>query len=301
MCVHLITMSYQIELRHLKYFKAVAEELNYHKAAEKLFISQPGLSRQINQMEELLNTKLFERSKRKVALTNAGSYLLEEVDGILIKLESTYKQLALVDKGESGELRIGLLGSAMQQVVPEFLLKLTDRFPSVHASVDEMSNGAQIEGIKQGKLDIGFVRLAKVPKPLKMQSVVQDTFSLVLPANHPLNTKSFKNIKQLENEHFILFSSDYSPIYYDKIMSIFEDQGFSPQISHKSVHALTIFKLVECGLGVAIIPTSLQEGFDLGIKFIEMKEIRQRTTLSAVWSEENRNPILRNALDLIFS
>ncbi|MEQ9403539.1 MAG: LysR family transcriptional regulator [Cyclobacteriaceae bacterium] len=294
-------MGYQLELRHFKYFKAVAEELNFRKAAERLFISQPGLSRQISQMEEILKARLFERTKRKVELTASGAFLLTEVNELMNRLGTVESQIQLIEKGESGELKIGLLGSAMQKVVPEFLLKLTSRFPNVHASVDEMNNGAQIEGIQRGKLDIGFVRVAKVPKPLKIRPVVNDTFSLVLPQNHWLTAAEFKNIKQLAEEDFILFSSDYSPLYYEKIMSIFEDQGFMPKISHKSVHALTIFKLVECGLGIAIIPTTLKEGFDLKIKFIEMTGIPQQTTLSAVWSEENRNPILRNALDLIFS
>ncbi|MEP1095562.1 MAG: LysR substrate-binding domain-containing protein [Cyclobacteriaceae bacterium] len=294
-------MSYQLELRHFKYFKAVAEELNFRNAAKRLFISQPGLSRQIRQMEEILNSKLFERTKRKVSLTASGTFLLTEVNAILNRLDSASRQLELIEKGESGELRIGLLGSAMQKVVPEFLLKLTSQFPNVHASVDEMSNGAQIDGVSRGTLDIGFVRVAYVPEPLNIRPVIDDTFSLVLPEGHWLTQSNFENIKQLADEDFILFSSDYSPLYYDKIMSIFEDQNFVPKISHKSVHALTIFKLVECGLGIAIIPTTLQDGFDLKIKFIEMKNIIQQTTLSAIWSEDNRNPILRNAIELIFS
>ena len=294
-------MSYQLELRHFKYFKAVAEELNFRNAANRLFISQPGLSRQIGQMEEILNTKLFERTKRKVTLTNSGTFLLKEVNGILSRLDTAKRQVELIEKGESGELRIGLLGSAMQKVVPEFLLKLTDRFPDVHASVDEMSNGAQIDGVLNGNLDIGFVRVAQVPESLKIKPVTSDSFSLVLPENHWLTQSNFKNIEQLADEDFILFSQDYSPLYYKVIMSIFEDQGFTPKISHKSVHALTIFKLVECGLGIAVIPTTLKDGFNLNIKFIEMRNITQRTTLSAIWSKENRNPILRNAIDLIFS
>ncbi len=294
-------MSYQLELRHFKYFKAVAEELNFRNAANRLYISQPGLSRQIGQMEEILNAKLFERTKRKVSLTASGAFLLKEVNVILNRLDTARRQVELIEKGESGELKIGLLGSAMQKVVPEFLLKLTDRFPDIHASVDEMNNGAQIEGVLRGSLDIGFVRVARVPEPLKIKPVVNDTFSLVLPEDHWLTSSKFKNIKQLVDEDFILFSHDYSPLYYNKIMSIFEDQGFAPRISHKSVHALTIFKLVECGLGIAIIPTTLQDGFDLKIKFIEMKGIAQQTTLSAIWNDENRNPILRNAIDLIFS
>ncbi|MEL7148871.1 MAG: LysR substrate-binding domain-containing protein [Bacteroidota bacterium] len=127
----------------------------------------------------------------------------------------------------------------------------------------------------------------------------QDTFSLVLPATHPLTTTHFETIAQLSQERFILFDSDYSPTYYDKIMSICEDQGFTPNITHKSVHALTIFKLVEMGLGVSIVPTSLKYGYDLKVRFIELKDIRQSASLSLVWKSSNRSPVLQKVLDLL--
>lgn len=293
-------MSYQLELRHFKYFVSVAEELNFKKASERLFISQPGLSRQIKQMEEILGSQLFERTKRNVQLTASGRYLLAESKTVFSQLKRIERQIALIDKGEAGELRIGFLGSAMQEIVPQFLLKLNSEFPAISTTLDEMNNQAQIEAVKNGGLDIGFVRVASVPKPLKLRAVIEDTFSLVLPVAHQLNRKNFVNIEQLKNENFILFSSDYSPLYYDKIMSIFRDQGYIPKISHKSVHALTIFKLVESGLGIAIIPTSLSQGFSLDVKFIELNMIPQRTILSAIWNEENRNPIIQNATALIF-
>jgi len=292
-------MGYQLELRHFKYFKAVAEELNYRRAAERLFISQPGLSRQIKQMEEIIGASLFQRTRQKVEMTPAGSYLKNEIDFILNHLELTIQQVAMIDQGSSGEIRIGFLGSAIQKVLPDFLVNMNAQYPDIHTSLQEMSNQAQIEAIEKDKLDLGFVRIARVPNGIKLQAVHNDSFSVALPKNHPITEKSFRNVGQLSEESFILFSSDYSPLYFDNIMSICEDQGFRPKISHKSVHAHTIFKLVENGLGVAIIPTTLKHGFDLEIKFIEMKNIPQRTTLSAAWKEGNRNPAMRNALGIL--
>lgn len=292
-------MSYQLELRHFKYFKAVAEELHYRKAAEKLFISQPGLSRQIKQMEEILEAQLFIRSKKKVSLTAAGHYLKDEVQFILNHLELTKKQLQLINQGSSGELRIGFLGSAMQQVVPHLLVQLRDAFPSIKTSLEELSNHAQVNAILRDKLDLGFVRLARVPKELEIQPVFEDTFSVVIPHDHVLNQKKFKSMKQLKAEQFILFSQDYSPLYFDKVMSICEDAGFTPKVSHKSVHAQTIFTLVENKLGIAIIPTSLQYGFDMNVKFIELKKIKQQAILSLIWKKDNRNPVLKHGISLL--
>ncbi|MEM9647284.1 MAG: LysR family transcriptional regulator [Bacteroidota bacterium] len=292
-------MDYQIELRHFVYFLAVAEELHFRKAAEKLFISQPGLSTQIKQMEELLGTQLFVRDKKKVRLTSAGEFLKNEVKFILNHLEQTKKQLKLIDQGRMGEVRIGFLGSAMQNVVPNLLLDLKQEFPLIHTSLEELSNRAQIRDILHDQLDLGFVRLSRVPKGLKLRPVYEDTFSLVLPEDHPLDAHAFKNIRQVSEDDFILFSQDYSPLYYDTVISICEDGGFSPKVSHKSVHAQTIFKLVENKLGIAIVPTALQDGFQMKVKFIELKRIKQRAVLSMVWKEDNRNPALKNCMDLL--
>ena len=290
-------MSYQIELRHFSYFLAVAEELHYRKAAEKLFISQPGLSTQIKQMESILEVKLFNRDKKRVSLTPAGVFLKGEVEFMMNRLSQTKRHLKVIDKGYLGEIRIGYLGSAMQKVIPSLLLKLKDTSPEVHTSLEELSNHAQLSALVKDKLDIGFVRLASVPNGLKIKPVFSDTFSLVLPIDFPIDEHNFKGIHQLADSEFILFSRDYSSSYYDTIISICEDAGFSPKVSHKSVQALTIFKLVENKLGISIVPTSLQYGFKMKVKFIELKEIRQRAILSVAWKSDNRNPVLQRCLD----
>ena len=293
-------MNYQIELRHFVYFLAVAEELHYRKAAEKLFISQPGLSIQIKQMERILDTKLFNRDKKKVSLTAAGQFLKGEVEFILNHLEQTKKQLGLIGKGYLGELRIGFLGSAMQNVVPDLLLRLKDNFPDVHTSLEELSNHAQVAALQKDSLDLAFVRLARVPKELQIKPVFKDTFSLVVPADFHIDETTFKGMHQLAANDFILFSKEYSSLYYDTIMSICEDAGFTPKVSHKSVHALTIFKLVENGLGIAIVPTTLQYGFKMNVKFIELKKIKQKAVLSVAWKTDNRNPVLAQCLSSLF-
>lgn len=292
-------MGYQIDLRHLKYFQVLAEELKFRVAAEKLFISQPGLTRQIRQMEEILKVSLFDRTKRKVELTEAGKYLKGEVDFIFNHLETVKTRLESIQQGREAELRIGFLGSAAQKILPELLLKLNKDYPGVQTSLEELSNKMQLELVEKGKLDLGFVRLPRVPESMGKQLVLTDSFSVVLPGAYPLDEVDFHNIAQLSNEPFIFFSSEDSPIYFELIMSICEDQGFRPKVFHKSVHALTIFKLVEEGLGVAIVPSSLKYGYDLDVKFFEIKGIRQQSELSVIWKKTNRNPVLKSAIALL--
>jgi DNA-binding transcriptional LysR family regulator len=292
-------MSYNIEIRHLRYFSALAEELHFRKAAEKLYITQPGLSRQIKILEEQLGVQLLKRNKKSVSLTRAGNYLKTETDYILNHILHVSAQVKAIGDGHKGEIRIGFVGSAMQKVIPELLLKLDDEYPGVSASLEELSNQSQINQLMNDKLDIGFVRLRRTPNEIQSIAVNRETFSLVLPQNHHLDKNNFNNLGQLKDEHFILFSRIYSPDYFSTVMSLFDDQSFVPTISHKSVHANTIYKLVENNLGIAIVPTSLSKGFDLKIKFIELDKIPQRTTLYLCYKKNNRNPAMKNFLSLV--
>ena len=291
-------MSYNIEMRHLRYFHALAEELHFGKAAARLFISQPALSKQIKILESTIGVALLYRSNKSVSLTRAGQYLKEKSGSLITQLDHAVSQIHSIDKGLEGMLKIGFLGSAMQNVLPIQLKTMSELYPGIAISLDEMSNNKQIEGLKTRQIDIAYVRKSVVPKEIEIVPVYSETFSLVLPENHFINEDNFTDVSQLKNEKFILFERSYSEEYYDAVMSIFADQGFIPGITHRSVHATTIFRLVENGIGVSIVPTSLSAGYKLKVRFIKLNEIRQRTTLYLAWNLENDNPALRNYLHI---
>lgn len=292
-------MGYQIDFRHLKYFLAVAEDLHFRKAAERLFISQPGLSRQIKQMEDDLEIQLFVRHNRKVVLTTAGEYLKNEVTQNLQNLERIISHAKLIQEGKNGALKFGYVGSAMQNIIPNILVNFKKEHPNVKFGLQEMDNKKQITSLLSQNIDIGFVRLDRVPRGIAMQPILKESFCLVLPKNHSINATNFENLNQLKEESFILFDPSYSPSYYEKVMQIFDDSGFSPIISHNTIHAASIYKLVENNFGLSIVPKSLQNGYNLDVQFIELTEISQRTTLSIVWNKNNRNPILTSLLKQI--
>ncbi|MCO6500423.1 MAG: LysR family transcriptional regulator [Vicingus serpentipes] len=295
----MIPSNYQLEFRHLRYFLAVAEKLHYRKAADSLYISQPGLSRQIKQLEDNLNIQLFKRHNRKVELTTAGQYLQKEITLLFKELGNKIHQAKLLEKGIVGNLRFGYVGSAMQEVIPQLLLKIESKYPNLIFDLKEMNNPKQIESLLNEDIDVGFVRMDKVPKGLSIKPILEETFSLVLPKNHKINEGNFTNLKQLKNERFILFDATYSQSYYEKMMQLFDDSGFTPITSHNTVHASSIYSLVENNLGVSIVPTSLKKGYDKNVKFIELKNIKQKTTLSIVWNSKNKTPVLENVLKLI--
>ena len=292
-------MSNQTEFRHYKYFLALAKDLHFRKAAESLYISQPGLSRQIKQMESELGISLFERHNRKVELTKAGLYLQKELTSNFKRLDDIVNHAKLLNDGIDGNLKMGYVGSAMQQVIPDLLLEFKKIYPNVLFNLNEMDNEKQIQALLRQEIDLGFIRMERVPRGLSIQSVFEDTFSLVLPKNHKLNLSNFTDLSQLKDESFILFDASYSESYHEKVMQIFDDCDFTPLISHYTVNASSIFRLVENNFGISIVPTSLKLGYDMGIKFIELKKIPQRTTLRTVWNSINTNPVLGNFLNVI--
>lgn len=292
-------MDYQIELRHFHYFKVLAEELHFRKAAEKLFISQPGLTRQIKQMEDIYGILLLERGKRHVRLTQAGEFLKKEVDLILQQVKQTQGQLQKMAEGKMTELKIGFIGTTVQIILPQLLVTLKQEHPLIDISLEELSNENQLRKIQNNEIDFGFVRMESVPPDIHLKTIYTEHFSLVVPKNLMPKGRQ-KSILQLYKDHpFILFAKEYSGSYYELVMGIFRDAGFMPHIALRTVNALSIFQMVEQGLGVAIVPSSLKIGYDTDVNFIELKDIPQRTRLSIIWNSNNRNPGIPIVLDML--
>ena len=295
----LITMSYQIEFRHMRYFLAVAEHLHFRKASERLYISQPGLSKQIKELEDNLGIQLFERHNRKVKLTGTGAYLQSEFTRILKTIDHTLGHAKLLQEGKEGHLKFAYVGSAMQEIIPELLLRFRKQHPNVLFSLKEMDNQKQIDRLLSQDIDIGFARLERVPRGLEIKPLLEESFCLVLPKDHPVNEENFKELSQFKNESFIMFDSKHNPTYSERIMQIFDASGFTPLVSHNTIHSASIYKLVENNFGVSIVPKSLQINHNRNIKFIELENITQKTVLSAIWNTKNRNPSLEKLLSLI--
>jgi DNA-binding transcriptional LysR family regulator len=239
---------------------------------------------------------LFERHNRKVVLTKVGAYLKEEFTLQLKSLSQTLDTAKLLQDGKKGALKIGYVGSAMQNVIPNLLLKFEKNNPNILFNLKEIDNNKQIEDLLSFSLDIGFVRLERIPRTLASKVILKENFCLVLPKNHFINKENFKSIVQFKEESFILFDAKYSASYYEKVMQIFDDGGFAPLISHNTIHSSSIFKLVENNFGISIVPKSLAHKKGYKIKFIELDMISQKTILSLVWNTTNNNPILKEIL-----
>ena len=295
----MISIANQLELRHLNYFKVLAQELHYRKASELLFISQSALSQQIKHLEEILKVSLFERTNRKVMLSDAGALFYKDVLQVLTKVEMAATNIKLYTAGNTGQIGIGFVASAMASVLPALLKQFNADCPNIRFRLDELNNAEQLVALQNETLDLGFMRSNHLPDGFSSKRVHTETFSLVLPKEHPITEAGFRNIGQFRDENFILFPNEQSQLYYQQIINLCADQGFAPKVAHRSIHAPTIFRLVENGMGLSVIPTSLTSTENPHIRFIELKNIPQQTALYAVWKKGNSNPALPYFLEML--
>lgn len=286
-----------MDIRQLEYFLGVASELHFSKAAEKLYVAQPALSRQIQQLENELDVVLFERDKRNVKLTPAGEYLQNEASRILSQLEYVRLRTQLIHRGEEGDLRIAHPESAVFSVLPTLLSALKLYFPKIRGVLSEVLENKLFESLQNYQVDVGFVREPIPDKYLNSRLIFEECFSLVVPPNHPLTKENFTGLRQVQNESFILPPRHAGSTYHDILLRMCEREGFLPNIIHESNFGTTILKLVEHNLGVSLLPSSYRISSPVNVRFIDLDQLPERTQLSMVWRKDDTNPILHNFLD----
>jgi DNA-binding transcriptional LysR family regulator len=250
-----------MELRHLRYFIAVAEELHFTRAAARLHIGQPPLSQQIQALEKELGAQLLERSKRWVRLTEAGKFFLNDAREILALSEQAMETARRASKGEVGELRVGFTSSMPFTVILQRVVNLyRQRYPHVTLSLQEMSSARQIEAITQRTLDLGFVRPPEVEiaNGVDVITLRHDPLLLVMPSEHRLARKKSVKLTELAAEAFVMYSKDVGTGIHAQIIRLCRQAGFDPRIVQEAREAATIIGLVAAGCGISILPESFQ-------------------------------------------
>lgn len=282
-----------MELRHLRYFLAVAEELHFGRAAARLQMAQPPLSQQIKQLEAELGVQLFLRTRRKVTLTAAGQILQQESAQLLQQLEQVISKTQQAGRGEIGKLAIAFVSSAMYSLLPDYLKQFRERYPQVDVVLYELSTQEQIQGLLNNQLDVGFIRPPIEQKTLETQSVLQEPLVAALPLGHPLASRQHISIKELKREVFILFPRPMATRLYDQIISMCHQGEFSPVIVQQATQMQTILSLVAADMGVAIVPKSLQNLQRYGVYFVPFIEATPQSEVCIVWKQGDTSPIVR--------
>jgi DNA-binding transcriptional LysR family regulator len=251
-------MNYEIELRHLRYFVAVAEELHFGRAAVRLHLAQPPLSQQIRKLEEILGYPLFERTSRSVKLTAAGQVFLERAQRTLRNVQRDVEETRSIGRGEVGSLHIGFVGSAMLTVLPAIFRQYREAYPSVRLHLHESFTAKVIEGLQNGTLDAGLLRDGNPVEGLVATTIYSEPFVAVLPSRHPRARQKSISVAVLRNEPFVYYPRSAGSRAYEKPLTLCEEQGFRPQIVQEAHNWLTILRLVGAGLGVTIAPACVR-------------------------------------------
>ena len=288
-----------MELRHLKYFLAVAEELNFTKASEKLCISQPPLSRQIIELENEIQARLFIRNNKKVELTEAGKYFEKEVKDLFQNLENVTVKTKKIAENVSGEFRIAYISSIYSSEISELIKYLREQFPYVNFKLFEVSTTKQIIALEQGKIDLGIIRSPIKSPKIKSQLWFRDGFSVVYN-KRLIQIKSEEEIPNLKDEIFVFFNKDYAPYYHEVLLELCAFYGFIPKVVHESNNINSIVQLVKNGLGISIVPSNIaKNNQDPEIDFIELKKVNLFTDVSLITSKEDDSEITKSAVDFL--
>src|ERR1700676_2328798 len=251
-------MDPNLELRHLRYFVAVADELHFGRAASRLHLSQPPLSQQIRKLEEILGYALFVRTSRSVKLTNAGEAFLERARRTLRNVQRDIDETRSIGQGEVGSLHIGFVGSAMLTTLPGIFRAYREAYPRVNLSLHEFFTARVVEGLESGTLDAGILRDGDSVKMLNVTTLFSEPYVAVLPRSHRCAKQKRISPGMLRNEPFVYYPRSAGGRAFEKPLTLFEEYGFRPHIVQEASHWLTILLLVGAGLGVSVAPACVR-------------------------------------------
>ena len=288
-----------IELRHLIYFIAVAEELHFGRAAERLFIAQPPLSQQIQRLEKELGALLFRRTKRSVELTEAGAVFLEEARRTVAQAELAVSTARRAQRGEVGRLEIGFVASATYLSLPEALRTYRRNYPEVELSLSELTTAQQVKALLNRQLDVGFVRPPLYTTEIETYILMEEEFVLALPETHALQNLANITLSKLKDEPFILYPRHLGPGLYDPVVSACQQAGFSPRVVQEATQMHTILSLVTIGVGVALVPACVQLLQWQGVVFKSLGNSAPKTQIALAWNKDNRSSALQALLGQI--
>jgi DNA-binding transcriptional LysR family regulator len=289
-----------LELRHLRYFVAVAEERHFGRAAARLHIAQPPLSQQIRRFEDELGEPLLYRTTRSVELSPAGEVLLDRGREILAAVDSAIEDARRAARGEYGRLAIGFTGSCTYEMLPSLAAALRRELPGVVLDLrGELLTPAQVAQLVDGTLDLGLLRPPVRERDLCTEVLRSEPLVAVLPAAHPLADADAVPLEVLRDEPFVTYPSHFRSVVHDAVEDACAAHGFKPLAAHEVAETSTLVSFVAAGLGVSLVPASVGNMTVEGAIYRPLVHDATRVELAAAWRRDDERPVLARALDVI--
>lgn len=276
-------------LRHLWLFLAVAEERHFGRAAKRMGMSQPPLTKQIQVLEHVLKVKLFERSQSGVLLTPAGQAILPAVQRFAEQVQRLELSVRQATTGHAAVLTVGTITSAMFDVLPEIIELVKESHPDITISLKEADTASAIAALEKGDMDVAFVRLDGSYGAVTAVPLIKDKLAVALPSDHKLAGHKSIKLADISDENFVLFPRSISPAYFDNVVSACRSAGFSPRILHEATSVSSQLAFVACGQGVAIVPSALEKMNTTGVKTKPLRDTVDVVTIAVAWNKHRPN------------
>jgi DNA-binding transcriptional LysR family regulator len=271
-----------MELRQIRYFVAIAEERNFTRAARRLGVSQPPLSFQIRKLEEELGTRLFDRTSQKVELTPAGVAFEAGARRVLEEVQKSRAAARDAANGLAGTVHIGFIASASYALVPRLVRRAAKAMPNVAVRLYDATNERQIEMLRRGELDAGFVRLPIDAPDVACTVVLREPYCAVVPADSPLARQRTVRLADLRDRSFVVSPRRVAPAYFDLFIRVCNKAGFSPRIVHELERVQTILDIVAADLGIGFLPESVRHIRASGLAFLRIADIKERAEIGLI-------------------
>ena len=290
-----------MEFRHLRYFLALADELHFGRAAQRLAITQPPLSLNIQQLEASVGARLFDRDSKGVRLTAAGVAFQEAARALLARADEARQLAREIEAGAVGRLRVGFVGSVLFRGLPQWLARFQAEHPRIEVRLSELNSQEQVDALVRDELDLGFVHTPQVPPELQVQLLHEDAFLCCLPADHALARRRKVALADLRDEPFVMFSRRASPDYFARIMAMCGSLGFQPRVRHEVRHWLSVVSVVAQGMGVAVVPAPLQRSRMAGAVFRPLADATLPSPVYCAWKAALDQPARSRFLAMVLA
>jgi DNA-binding transcriptional LysR family regulator len=285
--------------KSLRYFLAVAEELHYGRAAERLCMSQPPLTKHIQQLEARLGVMLFDRNKRGVRLTPAGSAMVREARRLLAQTERSMRAVQLAEHGDIGRVRIGFVAAVLFMGVESVFRRIELDLKGVDSVWEEMGSSEQMEALHQDRIDLGFSQISQGLGEMACHRVASVPLAVALPDTHRLAQQPEIRLADLVDDAFIVIPRESAPTFHDLTVAACVKAGFSPNIRHYAKHLVSIVSLVAMGRGVSLVPQTFARAALPGVVLRPIAGIKTHAEYSVVWNPRNTLPVLGRVLELL--
>lgn len=285
-----------MELRHLRYFVAVAEEKNIGRAATRLFMTQPPLTRQIRQLEDEIGVALFLRTARGVEPTSAGRALLADARNILALAEQATERAQGAGQGTTGRIDIAVFGTGIFGAIPELLRAYRRDHPDVSIVLHNMTKQEQLDALGQGRIGLAFNRLMQPVPGLVNEVLLTEALHVAAPSDHHLTARTAITLAELENEPLVLFPTGLRPSFIDRVHDLCRQAGFTPNVAAEVADVVHGIALVASGGGLSLVPDSATNLHVPGVTYRPLHETpRPRIDLCCIYRDDDHSPVL-NAL-----